>query len=185
MTDWLPQFIGLSAVVLFLLSYQIKHRQGILIANVLSRALYILQYFLLGAFSGAVLDIMGVFIALVASKKNAGFVKKHTRAVFLSISLFTLLVGGAIAIRNQSLLDILPIIGIQLQSGSFWSSKEKTIRIVSLVGAPFWFVYNFASRAYGSAIGDLLSMVSILIAMFKYRSKQAQNHETAASKQEV
>ena len=33
---------------------------------------------------------------------------------------------------------------------------------------PFWLAYNLLSRAYGSAVGDLLSMVSI--AMIKYRN---------------
>ena len=45
---------------------------------------------------------------------------------------------------------------------------EKTIRRVSLLGSPFWFVYNLLSGAFGSCIGDLLSMVSIIIAMLRY-----------------
>ena len=38
--------------------------------------------------------------------------------------------------------------------GAFWMSDEKKIRYVSLIGTPCWFVYNFMSRAYGSAVGD-------------------------------
>ena len=58
-----------------------------------------------------------------------------------------------------------------LHTGAFWISDERIIRRISLLGSPFWFVYNFASRAYGSAIGDLLTMGSIVIAMIKYRKK--------------
>ena len=72
----------------------------------------------------------------------------------------------------KSFLDILPIIGVLLHTSAFWISNEKTIRQVSLLGSPFWFIYNFLSKAYGSSIGDLLSMVSIITAMIKYRDNK-------------
>jgi hypothetical protein len=56
-----------------------------------------------------------------------------------------------------------------LHTGAFWLTDERIIRRVSLLGSPFWFVYNFYSRAYGSALGDVLTMVSIIIAMIKFR----------------
>ena len=52
--------------------------------------------------------------------------------------------------------------------------QKKRIRQVSFLGSPFWLVYNFVSGAYGSCIGDLLSMVSIGIAMFRYDIKAKQ-----------
>ena len=70
----------------------------------------------------------------------------------------------------ESPLSLLPIAGVLLHTTAFWISDEKMIRFVSLLGSPFWFVYNFASRAYGSAVGDLLTMVSIVTAMIKYRN---------------
>ena len=55
-----------------------------------------------------------------------------------------------------------------MHTSAFWISDERIIRRVSLLGSPFWLAYNLLSRAYGSAVGDLLSMVSI--AMIKYRN---------------
>ena len=49
----LPQIIGILAVTMFLLSYQQKRRYKIIIWNVGARALYVLQFILLGAFTGA------------------------------------------------------------------------------------------------------------------------------------
>ena len=72
-------------------------------------------------------------------------------------------------VLNKSLLDLLPIVGVALHTGAFWLTKEKAIRLVSLAGSPFWLTYNLASRAYGSAIGDFLTMGSIVIALIKYR----------------
>ncbi len=168
--ELMPQLIGIAAVALFLLSYQMKHRRGIIVTNVVSRALYILQYLLLGAYSGAVLDVLGMISSIVAERKHLNFVKRHSRLVFLTMNLIIVIAGVAIAVAEKSWLDILPVMGVILHTSAFWLNNEKRIRMVSLLGSPFWFAYNFLSRAYGSAIGDILTMVSIVIAMIKYRN---------------
>lgn len=94
--------VGIVAVIFYLLGYLQKKRNRIILFNVTSRVLYIIQYIILGA---------------------------------------------------------------------FWLDNEKTIRRVSFLGCPFWLLYNFISGAYGSCIGDILSMVSIVIAMYRYDFK--------------
>ena len=69
MPIWIPQAVGILAVATFLWSYQQKKRKNIILLNAISRGLYILQYLLLGAFSGAVLDILGAIpICLLAER---------------------------------------------------------------------------------------------------------------------
>ncbi len=165
----ISQIIGLLAVATFLLSYQQKKRKSIIIWNVTSRVLYITQYLLLGAYSGAALDVLGAVSSVIAEKKHTSFIKKHLKTFIIVINAIILLVGLVIAIINRSFLDVFPIIGVLLHTGAFWMSSEKVIRRISLLGSPFWLVYNLLSKAYGSAIGDILTMVSIIIAMIKYR----------------
>ena len=66
----IAQVIGLLAVAAFLLSYQQKKRSGIILLNVCSRFLYILQYLMLGAFSGALLDILAAGASVIAERKQ-------------------------------------------------------------------------------------------------------------------
>lgn len=165
----IPQIIGILAVAMFLLSYQQKKRVGIIVFNSVSRVLYILQYFLLGAFSGAVLDILGTIAVVIAAKKNSPWIKKHLKAVILLIDSVMVIIGLFLC---KSFYDLLPIAGILLHTGALWLNDERIIRRVSLIGSPFWFAYNLSSRAYGSAVGDLLTMGSIVIAMIRYRKKK-------------
>ncbi|MEE0946820.1 MAG: YgjV family protein [Acutalibacteraceae bacterium] len=165
----IANIIGIIAVAVFLLSYQMKKRNAIVTCNVISRVLYIVQYILLGAFEGAVLDIVGVIASLVAQKKDKPFIKKYMLLCFIAVDLLTI---GAGILLYENVYSILPIIGVLLHTGAFWLNDEKRIRQVSLAGSPFWFVYNFHSRAYGSSVGDLLSMVSIILAMFRYDFKR-------------
>lgn len=166
---YIAQAVGLVAVALFLLSYQQKKRKNIIIMNALSRILYILQYILLGAFSGAVLDVLGTVSSVAAEKKDTPFIKKHLKLVLVLVNLLIIGVGLLI---YENIFSLLPIFGVLFHTGAFWLDDEKTVRRLSLLGSPFWLAYNLVSAAYGSAVGDILSMVSIIIAMFRYDAKK-------------
>ena len=120
----IPQIVGLLAVALFLMSYQMKRRGGIIAMNLSSRILYVLQYLLLGAISGAVLDILGSAASLIAGKRDTPFIKRHIRLVFILTNASIVCIGAAIAIINRSLLDLLPIFGVLLHTGAFWLTRE-------------------------------------------------------------
>ncbi|MBO5294791.1 MAG: YgjV family protein [Clostridia bacterium] len=170
------QVIGFLAVASFLLSYQLKKRKNIILCNVLSRCLYILQYVLLGAFEGAVLDVLGAISSVIAAKKHLPFIKKHTKIFVVCMDLIIVAAGLLLYVNPFSLL---PIAGVLLHTTAFWINDEKIIRRVSLLGSPFWMIYNFSCRAYGSAVGDFLTMVSIVIAMVKYRNQKNNSEESA------
>lgn len=164
---------GVAAVVFFLLSYQQKERRRIIAFNVLSRTLYVLQYLLLGAFEGAALDVLGMLSSVLAQKKEAAWIRRRIRTVFLLTNLLVAAVG---LLLYENIFSLFPIIGVILHTSAFWMDYERRIRLVSLLGSPFWLVYNLVSGAYGSALGDLLTIGSILIAIWKYdiRPRRAQ-----------
>ena len=84
----ISQIIGLAAVGLYLLSYQLKKRRQIVWVTCVSNALYVLQYILLGAFSGAVMDFTSTVSSFLAAKKNdAPFVKYKKILMLSTISL--------------------------------------------------------------------------------------------------
>lgn len=164
----IPQIVGLAAVVLFLLSYQQKKRKNIILCNATSRVLYIVQYLLLGAFEGAVLDILGTVSSVMAQNKDKGIIKRYTR---LAIILINLVIVAAGLCFYKNIFSLCAILGVMLHTSAFWITDEKTIRKVSFLGSPFWLIYNIASCAYGSAMGDILTMASIGIAIYRYDIK--------------
>ena len=161
--------VGIMAVTLYFLGYLQKKRKNIIFLNVSSRILYIIQYILLGAFEGAVLDVAGAVSSVLAQKKDTPFIKKHIKAVVIAINLI-IVISGLFLYKN--IFSLLPIVGVLLHTGAFWIDDEKRKRQVSLLGSPFWLVYNFVSQAYGSCIGDILSIISILTSMIRYDFKK-------------
>ena len=163
------QIIGLFAVAAFFLSYQQKKRKNIIIWNVTSRILYIIQYIMLGAFEGAALDVLGTASSFAAQKKDNRIIQKHLKLFIIIINSIIIGVG---LLLYENIFSLFPIIGVILHTSAFWLNEEKVIRIISLCGSPFWLVYNLASCAYGSAIGDILTMLSIAIAIYRYDIRQ-------------
>ncbi len=114
--------VGICAVILYLVGYLQKERRAIIFFNATSRLLYIIQYFLLSAFTGAVLDIAGILSSFLAGAKNKPFIKKHTR-LFVILANLAIIVAGILT--YQDIFSILPIIGVLLHTGAFWMDDEK------------------------------------------------------------
>lgn len=161
----LANLIGIAAVVLCVLSYQFKTRRGIIFFNAASRIFYVLQYLLLGAFEGAVLDVTALLVTLLAQRKDRGWLKQHPRGIILGANAFVIAMG---LLSYQNVCSLLPIIGVLFETGAFWLDRERQIRIVSFLSIPFWLSYNLLFAAYGSAIGNVMTLVSIGIAIVRY-----------------
>ena len=161
----LATILGLGAVALFVFSYQLKNRKGIILCNSASRVLYVSQYFLLGAFEGALLDIVAFFISLLCCGRDNKFIKKY---FVLTVILSNVAIIGIGLITYKDIFSLLPIFGVVFETLGLWLKKERHIRFVSLAGAPFWLVYNLLYKAYGSAIGNVITIVSILVAIARY-----------------
>lgn len=163
------QIIGFTAVGLYLLSYQLKKRAHIVWTTFASNVFYVLQYILLGAFSGAVLDVLSTVVSFLAARKNAPGLKKYAKYICLAAVLVTIAIGLVIAILQKDLIELIPIAGAVFQTIGLWCDDEQTIRKFGLCSSPFWLVYNFISQAYGAALGSFLAMVSIITALVRYR----------------
>lgn len=166
--------IGIISVIFYVVGYLQKKRAAIIITNMISRLLGITQYFLLGAFEGAILDISAIISSFLAEKKKYSFVRRNTKLFVIGVSL---LIIGAGAITYKNVYSILPVIGVLIHTGAFWMDDEKKIRVLSLLGSPFWLVYNYISGAYPSCIGEALSIVSLVVAIIRYDIKKGEKQE--------
>lgn len=157
--------VGLGAVALYLLCFQLKSAKKIIACRLLSSALYVLQYLLLFAFIGAAMDTAALISSSFAYKKDTEFVKKYKLPILILTNLGIVFVG---ILLYENIYSLLPIAGVLFENASGWMKKEKAIRIVSLFGAPCWLVYNVISCAYASAIGSVLALISIISALIRY-----------------
>lgn len=157
--------VGVFAVLAFVISYQQKTRKGIIISSIIARGLFIVQYVFLGAFEGAVMNFVGIFCAILAENKDKKIIYKY-RYLFMAIVYLATFAAGAVTWKG--LISILPIMAMLLQNTALWVNRERTIRLFSLAGLPFWFSYNTLSSAYTAMISDTFCTVSLLVALIRY-----------------
>lgn len=163
--NYVALIIGLGAVACFLLSYLQRRRSRIVVLNLTSRMLYVGQYLLLRAWEGAALDIVGAISAALAQKRESAWLRKYGWIFFLAMNGAVIAVG---LLLYRNVFSLLPLLGVLLQTDALWLKKEKHIRLLSAVGCPFWFAYNFHSAAYGSCVGDCLAFLSLAISFVRY-----------------
>lgn len=168
----MAHILGVLAVLAFLLSFQLKKRQNIILVNIASRIFYILQYIFLGALEGAVLDFSGFVFSFLARYKEKPFVTKHLKIIIIAVNVLLIAVGLSL---YENVFSLFAIGGIVLEIMALWLTKEKNIRLLSLACLPFWLTYNIANGAYSSAVGNVLGMVSIALAMLRLDFKKTDN----------
>ena len=157
--------VGLAAVFAYLLSFQFPKRRAVIACIVISRILYVLQYLLLFAFEGAAMDISAIPSSVLAARKHMPFVQKHRLGIILAVNAFQILIGLLVW---QDWLSWVPVVGVMLETNALWLTREKDIRRLSLTSLPFWLFYNLRCGAYGSALGNVLAMGSIVMAILRY-----------------
>ena len=156
---------GFVAVALFLLGYLQKDRAKIIALNLASRALCIVQYVLVGALAGAVLDIAGAISTFFAQNIERPAYKKHKPLIFIINNIVLIGIG---ILMYKNIFSIFLILGVTLQTDALWLKNEKHVRLISLLCCPFCFTYNLTSGAIGSAIGDTLAFCSLIYSTVRY-----------------
>ena len=166
----IPSLIaGIGGVALYLLCFQLKSAKKILACRLFSSILYVTQYLLLFAFVGAAMDAAACVTNALAYKKEAPLIKKYKAPIIAFTNIGIIVIG---ILLYENIFSLLAIAGVLCESISGWMNNEKLIRIVSLFGVPCWLVYNVVSGAYGSAVGSVLALVSIISALIRYSRKE-------------
>lgn len=170
------QGIGLVAMAFNILSYQQPSRKRVIAFQLAGGACFSVNFFLLGATVGGILNAVAVVRALVFLNKErlradrpcwlAGFTAVYLLSYLLTFTLF----GKAPTPVNLA-VELLPVIGMVATTISFRYTDAKTIRRFGLISSPSWLIYNLASFAIGAILCEVLSLCSILIGMLRYDRK--------------
>ena len=170
LTRLIAQILGLAAMAFNILSYQQKSRKGAIAFQLCGSALFAVNFWLLGAVMGCILNLISAFRAIVFLNRDrfranhpawlAGFLLNFLLSYVLT---FTLLGKEATAVNLM--VEFLPVIGMTATTLSFRMTDAKSIRRFGLVSSPCWLVYNIAVFSLGAIICEVLSLGSILVGM--------------------
>lgn len=176
-TEIIAQIIGLFAMVMTCLSYQQKKDTTLFAFQLAGSFLFGINYLLLGALSGAILNVVAVIRALIFIKKDK-FNARHPAwlAVFITlyvasyVLVFTVF-GKEPTIPNL-LLELLPVIAMIIANIGFRYADAKMVRRFGLFCSPLWMTYNIVNVAIGAIICEAVNFISIIVGMFRHDIKR-------------
>ena len=163
MQSWFIQLIGLVGSVIAITSLQSGSRKKILSLQVVCCVLWVTHYGLLGAWTGALINCLGLARAVVCACNDRKWAKSPLWLVFFLVCyavspLLTwdgthcLLMGGAMMLTTVAL----------------WVHDMQLTRLLFLLNSPLVLLYNLAAGSYSCAAIEVVALASFALAVWRF-----------------
>lgn len=175
--DIVAQGIGIVAMLFNILSYQQKSSRGVITMQLFGGALFAVNFFMLGAIMGGLLNVIAVFRAIVYSNKEK--FKAGSKAwiyffiaLYVASYLLTFTVFGKAFTLGAAILELLPVIAMTAATFGFYVNKAAFIRKMGLICCPSWLIYNICNLAVGAIVCEAVSICSVIIGIIRLDIKK-------------
>lgn len=167
------QIVGVLAMIVVFISFQQKFQKGIVAIQVVSYSLWTLYFFLLGAYTGCIMNGVAIFRNVIFAQRDKKKWASHMGWVYgivgiciaVSILNVTVLTKPNERTVTKLLIEIFPILGTALTTIGLRMEKASTVRIYCLISMPLWLVYNVYSVALSAVVTDITTILSLVIAI--------------------
>ena len=157
----LAQVFALLSSTCLLISFWQKKRNKILFFQILDSTFDVLQYLLLGAYTGGAISLLGATRAYCFSKT------KNKKFLYLFLGLYIV----ASLVTFDGAISLIPLLAALIYTIVVWNKKEKNIRLYSVFVFILWLIYDVLVGAYVNAITDIVLIVSNILAFNKLDRK--------------
>ncbi len=159
----IAQAFGILGSIVYLISFQIKKARPFFLMQCLGSLMFMLNYLFLGAYTGCMMNLLGV---LRAAALAAGG-KFHHKALMWGLDVVYL---TATVLTFEGLTSILVLVAMVASTHAMWSKKGKIIRYMQLgVTSPCWLVHNILVFSIGGIICEIGNMISTVISIIRFR----------------
>ncbi len=169
MKEIIGQIVGFIAMAIIVISYQQKTHKNILLFQMVSGLLFTVHFLLLGAYTGAIMNLLGALRSLVYSNRE----KKFTSSVIWPI-LFT--IGFAVSgiLTWDGWISVVPLIAMIMSSIVLWIENPKINRALSIPTSTCWLVYNIkiTEPSYAGIATEIFVLTSIIIGIIRLDIKK-------------
>lgn len=160
------QIVGICALILSTLSFQLKTRKQILIAQIFTVVMFSLHFAMLGAITGAAMNATSIVRNIVFYNRDKKFFSGNIWvAVFIAVNIIV----GAIFWQNWT--SLLCIAAMVVNTVSMSLKNPQHVRAVMLASSPFFLLYSILTCSVGGTVNELIAGTSGVIALIRYRKK--------------
>jgi hypothetical protein len=167
------QAIGIVAMAFNILSYQGKKQKTIILLQLFGGTLFAINYLMLGASVGGILNIIGAVRAIVFLFKDKlkadklpwfiVFIASYIMVYILSFTVF----GKEVSAFNL-IIEVLPVIGMVALNIGFRMKNASDVRKLALISSPSWLTYNIVIGSWGAILCEIFTLISIFVGIFRH-----------------
>lgn len=159
----IAEIFGVLGIASSIISFQCNKHGKIMLFRTLNEFLFAIQYIMLGAYTGAAMNIVGcvrneIFAYQVKKGKSTNLVRFIFSALFLISGLLTW--GGA-----KSILIIFAKI---TSTYAYGSEKTKNIRLLILTTCTCWLIYNAFVGSVTGVLCETFTLASIILGIIRF-----------------
>ncbi|MBQ6361670.1 MAG: YgjV family protein [Lachnospiraceae bacterium] len=164
MNESIIQAIGFFGMALFILSYQIRSNRALFLCQLSGCIVFMIQFFLMGAYTGALSLIINVARNVLLLKSDK-WKWAGSRAALIVI---LLLLTGMTAFTWAGPRSLLPFLSVAITSIGYWTKNAQKIRLSQLFGSPCTLLYDIIVRSWGGAMSESITILSIIVSIFRF-----------------
>lgn len=162
------QIVGVCALISSTLSFQLKTRKQILIAQLITVVLFSVHFAMLGAVTGAAMNATSIVRNIVFYNRDKKFFSGNIWvAIFIAVNI----IAGIIFWEDW--FSLLCITAMVVNTVSMSMKEPQHVRAVMLASSPFFLLYNLQTGSIGGVGNELIAEASGVIALIRYRKKES------------
>ncbi len=162
MKEIIGQILGIVAVIVFFISYQTKNPRKLLIMQTAGTGILVIHYLLIGATSGFALNMVCILRNIIYYNRNI-FSNK------LIPYLLAVIVGTMGALSWEGPVSLIIVTALMINTVCLSSSDTQFLRKSVVLTCSMLLVYNICVVSYGGMLNELISVISSIIGLYRYR----------------
>ncbi len=198
--DIFIQTLGFIAIAFNLIAVQFNTHGKLVAMKTIGSFLFGVQYFLLHAYTGVVMEIIGwirnfIFMHIVKKNKPTKFWIYFFSVVTFVLGTITIIFTWEKSLASVSWLtsnftiatvltlgiSVLSIVAKILSTIAYGINSAHKIRMLNLPSCSCWLVYNFIAYSLAGILNEIMCLISIAIAEIRFKApkKKATTTETS------
>ena len=169
-TVLIGQLMGLVAVVLGFVSFQMRTQKQLLVVQTATTIAFCIHYYLIGATSGMMLNLLGIARNLAYYHKDKPLFSGRKCPIF-----FAVVMGLMGLLSWQGYYSIFVVLGLVINTVCLSCTDPQNIRKSILVTSPMVLIYDVFVMSIGGVIYESVVIVSSVIGIVRYRKQTEQS----------
>ena len=151
----------IASLILIYTGY-LKDKKQILLFQIIQFILFIISYLLLGAFTGVILNFLGII------RNTLSYFKKLSKPFIFILSILSIIF--TIKYNTFGLIGLLPLIGVILYTCFMNTENIIKFKLLIINALVLSTIYDIVVMSYSSAVFNIITIILSINAIYKIKT---------------